>query len=269
MAFNEDTRVKIPAILHLYCLGYEYLSLKTAVKDDRTNIFTDIFKESIERINPNLENIDTQRLLEDINLELDFEDLGQSFYRRLLDTSHIKLIDFNDFENNAFHVVTELSCTNGEDNFRPDITLLINGMPLAFIEVKKPNNQNGIIAEKERIDARFINKKFRKFINIAQILVFSNNMEYDSNDKIPIQGAFYATTASEKVIFHSFREEEDLNIEKKMRQATDNTQLTVLKDNNLVVIKSNKEFIENQNPNSPTNRLLSSLFLKERLAFFA
>jgi type I site-specific restriction-modification system R (restriction) subunit len=41
------------------------------------------------------------------------------------------------FENNSFHVVTELTCKNGEDEFRPDITLLINGMPLAFIEVKK------------------------------------------------------------------------------------------------------------------------------------
>ena len=30
MAFNEDTRVKIPAILHLCRLGYKYLSLKGA-----------------------------------------------------------------------------------------------------------------------------------------------------------------------------------------------------------------------------------------------
>ena len=29
MAFNEDTRVKIPAILHLTRLGYEYVSLKS------------------------------------------------------------------------------------------------------------------------------------------------------------------------------------------------------------------------------------------------
>lgn len=28
MAFNQNTRVKIPAILHLCRLGYEYLSLK-------------------------------------------------------------------------------------------------------------------------------------------------------------------------------------------------------------------------------------------------
>jgi type I site-specific restriction-modification system R (restriction) subunit len=60
----------------------------------------------------------------------------------------------------AFNVVTELTYKNGDDEFRPDITLLINGMPLAFIEVKKPNNQEGVLAERDRINVRFKNKKF-------------------------------------------------------------------------------------------------------------
>jgi type I restriction enzyme R subunit len=37
----------------------------------------------------------------------------------------------------------------GDEEFRPDITVLINGMPLVFIEVKKPNNREGVIAEKK------------------------------------------------------------------------------------------------------------------------
>jgi len=52
MAFNENTRVKIPAILHLTRLGYEYVSLKNAAWDENTNIFTKIFDKSINRINP-------------------------------------------------------------------------------------------------------------------------------------------------------------------------------------------------------------------------
>ena len=52
--FNENSRVKIPALLHLMRLGYDYLSLKNARWDEETNIFTDIFKESIARINPTL-----------------------------------------------------------------------------------------------------------------------------------------------------------------------------------------------------------------------
>lgn len=39
---NEDSRVKIPAILHLMTLGYSYLSLKSQKWDESTNIFTDL-----------------------------------------------------------------------------------------------------------------------------------------------------------------------------------------------------------------------------------
>ena len=55
MAFNENTRVKIPAILHLCRLGYNYISLSKAHWDETTNIFTDIFTESITRINPDID----------------------------------------------------------------------------------------------------------------------------------------------------------------------------------------------------------------------
>ena len=67
-------------------------------------------------------------------------------------------------------MVTELPYEKDEDNFRPDIILLINGMPLAFIEVKKPNNRDGILAEHKRMQSRFQNKKFRKFINLTQLM---------------------------------------------------------------------------------------------------
>ncbi len=46
------------------------------------------------------------------------------FLKCLLPTSGFKLIDFKDFSNNSFHVVTELTYKNGDDEFRPDITLL-------------------------------------------------------------------------------------------------------------------------------------------------
>jgi type I restriction enzyme R subunit len=55
MKFNEDSSVKIPSILHLTRLGYKYLSLKDAVIDESTNIFTNIFKSSILKINEEIE----------------------------------------------------------------------------------------------------------------------------------------------------------------------------------------------------------------------
>lgn len=187
MKFNEDSRVKIPVILHLVRLGYQYLSLNGATWDRKTNIFKGIFEQSILRINPTLELDEVNRFYDDIALSLDNEDLGKAFYEKLIERSGIKLIDLEDFNNNSFHIVTELPYEKDDEIFRPDITLLVNGMPLSFIEVKKPNNRDGVIDEHRRLKRRFQNKKFRKFINLTQLMVFSNNMEYDDNDRNPFK----------------------------------------------------------------------------------
>jgi type I restriction enzyme, R subunit len=263
MAFNENTRVKIPAILHLCRIGYKYVSISGAKWDEATNIFTDIFAESIARIND--EDIDVKRTLQDLSLALDNEDLGKAFYEMLVATSGTKLLDLQNFANNSFHVVTELPCKNGEDEFRPDVTILINGMPLAFVEVKKPNNQEGIMAERDRINVRFANKKFRRFINISQLLVFSNNMEYDAESIEPIQGAFYSTTGTQSANFNCFREEQKDELANLLAEPDDALETFVLKDTNLLAIKHSPEFLTNKEPNAPTNRLLTSLFSKDRL----
>lgn len=190
MKFNEDSRVKIPTILHLTRLGYEYQSLKGAIWDVRTNIFPELFKKSIAAINPEIDSSDIDRLLDDVKLTLENEDLGQAFYEMLTTRSGIKLIDFTDFNKNTFNIVTELTYQNGDEEFRPDITLLINGMPLAFIEVKKPHNREGVLAERNRINTRFQNKKFKSFVNITQLMVFSNNMESRMTHHSPSKALF-------------------------------------------------------------------------------
>jgi type I restriction enzyme R subunit len=267
MAFNEDSRVKIPALLHLTRLGYNYLSLKNAIWDENTNIFTTVFIDSISKINPTIDKSDCLRLLDEVSLLLDNEDLGKAFYERITEKSGIRLIDFENFDNNTFNVVTELTCKKDDEEFRPDITLLINGMPLVFIEVKKPNNQDGILAEHKRIQTRFENKKFRKFVNITQLMVFSNNMEYDDSSPMPIEGAFYATASYHKPSFNYFREEDKFDLNQILSDVDDNIENAILQDNNVVGIKNAPEFITNKNPNSPTNCICTSLFQKERLQF--
>lgn len=51
-------------------------------------------------------------MYEDITLLLDNEDLGKAFYDRLIQKSQIKLINFDNFSNNQFNVVTELTYKN-------------------------------------------------------------------------------------------------------------------------------------------------------------
>lgn len=265
--FNEDSRVKIPAILHLCRLGYQYIPLKNQQRREDTNIFEDIFVESLLRINPDTPHEDIVRLLDDISLELDYEDLGKKFYERLSSTSGIKLIDFKNFANNRFHVTTELTCKNGDEEFRPDITILINGMPLAFIEVKKPHNKEGVLAERSRINARFKNRHFSKFANITQLMVFSNNMEYEDGIVEPVFGAFYATSAYTDLRFNYFREDEEFPVKQKLLPADSHLENYILKDNHLQMIRHNPEFAMNKSEYTPTHRILTSLFSRERLQF--
>ena len=267
MQFNEDSRVKIPTILHLVRLGYTYLSLKEQTWDESTNIFTDIFKKSIKRLNPELNEGDIKRFYDEISLCLENEDIGKIFYEKLTSKSGTRIIDFENFNNNTFNVVTELTYKKDDEEFRPDITLLINGIPLAFIEVKKPNNQDGILAEHKRIQTRFENKKFRKFVNLTQLMVFSNNMEYDANSPQPIEGAFYATAAYQKPGFNYFREEETFDLTNILSEIPDELETAILKDTNLVGIKHAAEFQTNKNPDTPTNRICTSLFQPARFSF--
>tara|TARA_R110002012_G_scaffold169630_1_gene333682 strand:+ start:268 stop:3339 length:3072 start_codon:yes stop_codon:yes gene_type:complete len=268
MIFNEDSRVKIPSILHLMQLGYQYLSLKDNTWDEGTNIFTDIFHKQITAINNGISHTDIQKVYDEVSLSLENEDLGRAFYHKLIDQSGIKLIDFENFEeNNSFHVVTELPYQKDDENFRPDIILLINGMPLVFVEVKKPNNRDGILAEHKRMQTRFQNKKFRKFINLTQLMVFSNNMNYSDDDSQMLEGAFYSTTNYYKPSFNYFREEETFDLQTILQPITEDEENFVLKDTNLLSIKNSQEYTSNKNPNTATNAISTSLFQKDRLKF--
>lgn len=137
-------------------------------------------------------------------------------------------------------------------------------MPLGFIEVKKPNNREGILAERNRINDRFKNKKFRKFVNITQLLLFSNNQEYNEDSGVPIEGAFYGTTSYNDVFFNCFREE-NTSIFSQIQDLDYNQENYILKDNNYVSIKGTPEYSTNLSSTSPTNRLITSLFHKSRI----
>lgn len=265
--FNEDARVKIPALLHLTRLGWRYLSLKGARWDTRNNIFPELFGAALLRINSGLKPEDVPRLLDAINLDLQNEDLGRAFHKQLTTRSGVRLFDFDNLDNNSFHVVTELPFENGDDTFRPDITLLVNGLPLAFIEVKKRMNPGGVLEERARMNRRHGNPKFRHFFNLVQLMVFSNNMEYDDGQFEPVQGAFYAASTYGEAQFNYFREERAAELMPAIGPLDEAIEDSILTDTNLVAIKGTPEFERNKSPDSPTNRLLTSLFTRARFAF--
>ena len=174
-SFNELSRVQLPAVLHLIRLEYKYLSYKENKDkfDLDDNIIVPIFKEQFLNLNPEASKEDFEKEYQDIKLELNFDDLGQSFFNRLQGkgNSQYRLIDWENFDSNSFHVAIEVPCINGEEEFRPDITIFINGLPLTYIEVKQPNairdGMTGMKSEFERMGTRFRNKKYRAFHNIT------------------------------------------------------------------------------------------------------
>ena len=278
--FNEATRVQMPAMVHLTRLGYGYIGkisedMAGSVYDPDTNILIDVFKQQFERLNPSAQG-EFAQTLRAIRQELTNDDLGKSFYKRLTTVSPVRLIDFDNPQNNSFHFTAELTCKNGQDEFRPDITLFVNGLPLCFVEVKKPNNHGGMVAESKRMNReRFPNKKFRRFINITQLMIFSNNMEYDAMGGIvPIQGAFYCTAARESAPFNCFREENPSSLpvapfikEYHYGSIKQDEEKRILSDFNCQVIHHTPEYQTNLDVNTPTNRILTSMCCPERLLF--
>lgn len=278
--FSEATRVQMPAMVHLTRIGYTYFGKLSedkngTVYDSDTNILLQVFERQFKNLNPGHEG-EYLQVLKDIRKELNDDDLGRGFYNRLKAVSPVKLIDFDNIGNNTFHFTAEFTCKNGQDEFRPDITLFVNGLPLCFVEVKKPNNHGGMLAESARMNKeRFPNKKFRRFINITQLMIFSNNMEYDAlGGIVPIQGAFYCTGARSYAPFNCFREE-NLSGQKiapfhrdyPYKEIDKTVEKQILSDYNCQVIHTSPEYQTNLGFNTPTNRILTSMCSPERLLY--
>lgn len=274
--YNEDSRVKIPALLHLLRLGYTYQTKKGASIDSRNNIFIDVFKKSISYINnKDYDDKFLDNLIKEIaELTDNDKDKGEHFFNRLVGYHKVKLIDLEFPYRNDFRVVSELTFKADNEEFRPDITILINGIPLAFIEAKKPNNHNGIRAEFDRMAYRFKIKGFTKFFNQFQVLGFTNNMPYDDDARIKLQGSFYTTPNFDKTTYNHFREEKEIAVNEYINSGVDGLHDQdsiinyVLNDNSIMSIKNTPEFETNLKPNSYANQFLTSVFSIERLIFF-
>lgn len=281
--FNEDTRVKFPATIQFLRLGYEYQSLKDpkADIDFNTKIFLNRFKPALEKINGrSIENDELFQLIAEITRMIKNNDLGKEFYHRLVSGEYqLKLIDFENIENNDFAVVDELPFSvkesSDEGSFRPDINILINGMPLAFLEVKKPNNEGGIQVEFERmINKRLKKDEYRRYFNLIQIVSFSNNMEYEEADDEFADdvkaGSFYTTPNGNNTSFSFFREDIiGYHANYKLREVGNETIRDIVQDGGYDPTESETpEFQTALSDLTPCNRFITSFYDKERFLYY-
>ena len=222
--YNEDSISKYPAIELLKKLGYIYISpeecavergskydtvLKNILRDRliKLNGYTYANKErkfSSANIERAIEDIDeplTDGLVKTSEKIYDMLLLGRSYAENLGDgkilSFNLKYIDWDNFENNVFHVTEEFSVDNIDrsKNARPDIVLFINGIPFAVIECKAPT-----ISADQAVEQTIRNQTddyIPQLFKYVQIVMATNKNTVK-----------YATTGTPKKFWNVWREQD-------------------------------------------------------------
>lgn len=105
-----------------------------------------------------------------------------------LKSQDVLLIDYENIDNNDFHVVRQFRVEHFKEN-TPDIVLFINGLPIVVIECKSPILRNPMEQGLEQIfryqesEDRFRNVGCPKLFNTAQIIVstYKDRTKYGTN----------------------------------------------------------------------------------------
>jgi type I restriction enzyme, R subunit len=172
-AFLEDLISQIPALQVLMNLGYTYLTPVEALRlrGGRLSavLLEPILEEQLKRINvirfkgrefPFSEaNIHTAiQALKDVQHDglvrtneklYELLTLPKSLTQSIdgeTKSFNLRYIDFDDPERNVFHVTDELAVerVGSYETRRPDIVLFVNGIPLAVIECKRPDEKDAL-----------------------------------------------------------------------------------------------------------------------------
>ena len=161
--FNEAS-YENAVIALLQGLGYEHLYGPDIARDFHNPLYMDVLTEQLPRINPKAKAAVIEEALHKITtielgsaaaagtliqknkmftdwlqngLEVSYQDaaLGET------KTDIIKLVDFENPENNVFQVINQWTYIE-YSNHRPDIVIFVNGLPLVVMELKTCMNED-------------------------------------------------------------------------------------------------------------------------------
>ena len=168
--FNEKHLSQLPALQLLANLGYRYLTPEQALamRGGRLSnvLLEEVLRDSLKRIN-RIQHKGENYLFSEENLQTAIQRLKNVKYDGLLKTNEsvydlltlgvaleqsvegdvrsftLNYIDWKNPENNVYHVTAEFAVerTRSHETARPDIVLLVNGIPFAVIECKSPNTE--------------------------------------------------------------------------------------------------------------------------------
>ncbi|MBU4175087.1 MAG: type I restriction endonuclease subunit R [Actinobacteria bacterium] len=110
-----------------------------------------------------------QMLVEGVNVEYRTSDGS-------IAGDQVRLVDFDNPDNNDWLVVNQFTVVEGEHERRPDIVLFVNGIPLAVIELKNPADENATIWSAFN-QLQTYKKQISSLFTFNEILVISDGLQ--------------------------------------------------------------------------------------------
>ena len=184
-------------------LGYKILRLDaspdkmdvlpdgTGRNDKKECVLPLVLWESLKRINPNIKEAFLKEVFDSLIADYTDTDIIQSNYdlykkvrdgvkvtftndKGVDDFTFVKLIDFDNPENNDFTAVSQMWIKGRFKWRRPDFLIFINGMPFVFIELK---NSTRKVEEGYSDNLTNYKKDIPNLFALNQICVLSNGLE--------------------------------------------------------------------------------------------
>ncbi len=119
-----------------------------------------VLKAAIDRINPSIPTDARTEALSQVK-RINSPELmtnNETFHRFLTEGvnvtfrdgsedrgNYVWLIDFDNLENNEFHLLNQFTITHNQQNKRPDVILFVNGLPLVVMELKNAVDEHATV----------------------------------------------------------------------------------------------------------------------------
>ncbi|MBD3330109.1 HsdR family type I site-specific deoxyribonuclease [Candidatus Peregrinibacteria bacterium] len=236
MRFNEQYTVENYIISFFeHDLGYEYIKpedFKKLREFDTEYLIHPLLRAAIKRIN-HLED-DTE--VENVVREIKKIETNEGFLEVMRNGVNLKdpqthkmrdylVVDFENPENNDFVITNQFVFEGNEENIRPDMIVILNGLPIADIEAKSPT-ASAMVNYEKAID------QIKRYEKNARNLFLPNCFNLATDGMKTVYGA----TSSPKQYFFQWRDE---TLEEVAGGNLEMTLISLFQQNNLLDIIQN------------------------------
>lgn len=188
---GETGAVQNPLIEYAQHVGWQHVTANDALAlrgGEAAFGFRDIFKGQVLKLNPDFMD---ERLADDLFRRLErvppnkegnlavwehLRGLKTVFVPSEKREMNVTLIDTANIDNNIFQITEEFSYTNGSKTNRYDVVLLINGIPVVFIETKAAHRREGIATGLDQV--RRYHRETPEMMAILQLYALTHLIQF-------------------------------------------------------------------------------------------